>query len=202
MLGREVRIFWLVRYSCVRPITQAATMTAERGPVQEGFDALDAEERPWLLNTARKFCRGLPDAEDLAQDLVQTALVQYFQGYAREQMPPGKRRALLGTILTNRFFDECRKRKRHAEAVSGLSSEPPVAPDPPAEPSFSITLEQLEEAIQRCLSEKLRDTYLLHMKGMKNWEIARYQGITEQNVAKRIHDARKKLRKYLQRFIN
>lgn len=170
--------------------------------MQEGFDAVDAEERPWLLTMARRFCRGLANAEDFAQDLVQTTLVHYFKGYAKsEPLERGKRRALLVTILSNRFIDELRKQKRQAEVTRQLPTEPQEDPEPADKSSYlSITMEQLHKAIENALSERLQETYLLHVRGLRNWEIAKHLAITEQNVAKRLHDARKKLRKYLQRF--
>lgn len=172
--------------------------------MQEGFDALDAEERPWLLTMARRFCRGLANAEDLAQDLVQTTLVHYINGYAKsEQLERGKRRALLVTILNNRFIDELRKQKRQAALAAQIPTEPPDDPEPADKSSYlSITMDQLHEGIEKSLSPRLQETYLLHIRGKRNWEIAKHLAITEQSVAKRLHDARKKLRKYLQRFIN
>lgn len=172
--------------------------------MQEGFDALDTEERPWLLTMARRFCRGLANAEDLAQDLVQTTLVHYFNGYAKsEQIERGKRRALLVTILNNRFIDELRKQRRYSEVTRQLPTDSHDEPEPADKSSYlSITMEQLRQAIEGSLSPLLEETYLLHMRGKRNWEIAKHLAITEQSVAKRLHDARKKLRKYLQRFIN
>jgi RNA polymerase sigma factor (sigma-70 family) len=172
--------------------------------VQEALVAHDSEEYRWLLGIARKLCHGVPSPEDTAQDLVQSAYVSYIKTYGRdEQIDPGKRRALLATIVGNRFIDLCRARKRQAEAQGFLDSDEPAAPPPDVvKPNWAcVSTEQLGEAINT-LSETLRHTYLLHAAGERNKDIAARLGLKDSTVAKRLFVARKQLFRDRKRFIN
>jgi RNA polymerase sigma-70 factor, ECF subfamily len=170
--------------------------------VQEVSEDRNSDERQWLLRQAWKLCQGLPNAADLAQDLVQTTFLNYFESYGRNhELSQGERRGLLATILSNRFIDFCRKRRRQAQ-VQGLlpREEPTVSPDELIKPDWAcVNQEQLGEAIHS-LSDVLRQTYLLHARDMRNKDIAVALGVTETNVAKRLHVARKQIFQFLKRF--
>jgi RNA polymerase sigma-70 factor (ECF subfamily) len=81
-----------------------------------------------------------------------------------------------------------------------LSEEAVVMPEPPTQEVYdTISDEQFSQAL-RTLSPKIRDTFEQHAAGKKYQDIAQAQGIPVGTVAKRLHDARAKLRAFLQRY--
>jgi RNA polymerase sigma-70 factor (ECF subfamily) len=160
-----------------------------------------ARRRSWLMAQATKLCRSASDAEDLVQE---TSL-RFIQRYAELMSPQSDRscEAWLATTLTHLFYDQCRRRKVQAQGVQDphLLEEALVTPEPPSPEVYdTLTAAQFAEALEQALSPKIRATFMLHAAGMPYQDISRSQGIPVGTVAKRLHDARAKLRDFLQRY--
>jgi RNA polymerase sigma factor (sigma-70 family) len=79
-----------------------------------------------------------------------------------------------------------------------LSEEAVVEPELPApKAADAITNEQFAQALQK-LSPKVRTTFEMHAAGKKYQDIAHSLGVPVGTVAKRLYDARAKLREFLQ----
>lgn len=157
-----------------------------------------AQRRSKLLAQARYICRNTTDAEDLVQDVV----VRFFQSFQQEAACPNERscEAWLVRALNNLFVDQCRRRKVQAQVPLDTESDQVdlVAPEPAEQPAYaSVTDEKFAQALEM-LGPKVRVTFELHAAGKKYHEIAESQGIPVGTVAKRLHDARAKLRQLLQ----
>ncbi len=137
-----------------------------------------------------------------AEDLVQETILRFIQEFGKKDnlppMPSGE--AWLVKTLHNLFISQCRKLKARANGAKdpALSAEAREAAPAPA--YDSITSEQFSEALGT-LSPKIRETFELRAAGMKYEDIASLQGIPVGTVKKRLHDARTKLREYLQTFL-
>jgi len=159
-----------------------------------------SQRRPWLLKHARVVCRNESDAEDLVQE----ALLRFIQTFEKlESLPPVRVcEGWLVTTLTNLFYDQCRKRKVQADGAKDptLSAEAAVTEDSSVESVYdAITDEQFAQGLH-VLSPKIRATFEMHAAGKRYQDIAWELGVPVGTVAKRLHDARTKLRKFLQRF--
>jgi RNA polymerase sigma-70 factor (ECF subfamily) len=160
--------------------------------------AFATQHRAWLLAKARNMCRNATDAEDLVQE----TLLRFIQTFEKlEALPPERTcAAWLVTTVTNLFYMQCRKQRVQAQgARDPLLSEEAVVELEPAAPQSGDTLsqEQFAEALQK-LSPKIRVTFELHAAGKKYQEIAQSLGVPVGTVAKRLYDARAKLREFLQ----
>jgi RNA polymerase sigma-70 factor (ECF subfamily) len=155
------------------------------------------QRRPLLFMRAKNVCRDATDAEDLVQETI----VRFMQSFGSVAVPPDPRQceAWMMRVLQNLFIDQCRKRKVQGVKEPSESNEV-AAPEPAADPVFdAITPEQLAEALDN-LSPKLRETFKLHLAGKKYLEMTEILGIPMGTVAKRMHDARAKLQKLLERL--
>ncbi len=161
-----------------------------------------ARNRGLLVAEANTYCRNAANAEDLVQD----TLLRFVQRMSKPDAPGEERGCvlLMLSILTNCFFDLCRRqrvRERYVEDPQ-LQNDvmDPTDTDPP--PLFeSVTDEQLAQAKQE-LSPKLRTTFELHAKGLKYREIAAALNTTVGTVSKRIFDARAQVREALLKLMN
>jgi RNA polymerase sigma-70 factor, ECF subfamily len=154
--------------------------------------------RAWLLIQARNVCRNETDAEDLVQE----ALLRFIKTFDKlESLPEEKAcAAWLVTTLTHLFYDQCRRQRVQADGAKDpfLSNEAVVEPETPARPVYdAITDEQFAQALHS-LSPKIRTTFEMHAAGRKYQDIASALGIPMGTVAKRLHDARTKLREFFQ----
>jgi len=151
--------------------------------------------RPWLLKRAQRLCYGRSDAEDLVQEV----MTKYVAAFPEGEEPPSDQRSMgwMATALNNAFISDLRKRAVHLRAEPDptlLESLNPDRSDPPDRPlSATVSDEELELAMS-CLSEKQREVFEASARGLRYAEIARELGIREGTVAKRIFDARKRLR--------
>jgi len=160
--------------------------------------AFTTQRRSWLLTQARGVCRNGSDAEDLVQE----SILRFVQFFGKVPVAPNEKACEVWLVrtLTNLFYDQCRRRKvqEHGAKELGLDGEA-EAPQPSARPAFdSITDEQFSQALQS-LSPKIRETYQLHAAGMKYQDISQKLDVPMGTVAKRLHDAREKLRELLKR---
>lgn len=159
------------------------------------------EHRDMLLRFARRFT-----SEAEAEDLAQHAITSYLETYV-DKPPPKRPEHWLITTLVNRFRTTCRREdvRQRAQADPNL---PYVGGPQPIEGPESAELtrsvyenifpEAFEAAVQR-LRPKPQQAYRLHMQNRSNNQIARELGIPSGTVAKRLHDARKQLKKVLLR---
>ncbi|MFP2905479.1 RNA polymerase sigma factor [Pyxidicoccus sp. 3LFB2] len=167
--------------------------------------ALALQFRDWLLAQAKVICRNAPDAEDLVQE----TLTRFMATFGSANPLPNERTCAkwLVTTLTHIFYDQCRKQRVQERRASDLSLAAEARDEQPVPPPAyeSLTDEQIEGAISM-LGPVGRTTFELHAAGKKNPDIARELGIRTGTVAKRLHDARVKLRtilrKYLQSGVN
>jgi RNA polymerase sigma factor (sigma-70 family) len=157
------------------------------------------QSRSWLLAQALNVCRNRTDAEDLVQE----ALLRFIQAFEKVEALPNERycEGWLITTLTNLFRDQCRKRKIQESNAQELSrkNEAAMAAEPASQPAYdAVTDESFTQALG-VLNPKIRATFELHASGVKYQDISRMQGIPIGTVAKRLHDARTKLREFLKR---
>jgi RNA polymerase sigma-70 factor (ECF subfamily) len=153
--------------------------------------------RSWLLAQARGLCRNETDAEDLVQE----TLLRFIQNFDKLETLPAERTcaAWLVTTLTHLFYDQCRKQRVQGQSAREplLSAEAVAAPEPAARPVYdTISDEQFSQALH-ALSPKIRTTFEMHAAGQKYQDISRSLGIPVGTVAKRLHDARTRLRELL-----
>jgi len=152
-----------------------------------------------MLETyARRFA---PRAE--VEDLVQQTIQSFLEAFMDKQLPDNVDHWLMRALM-NRFYDQCRKTEVRDRSISDPTLGVRAGPQPVGLPDLSgelslyekLTPEALEAAVAQ-LPDKARVTYRLHMKGLKNGDIASQLDIDSGTVAKRLHDARKTLCKLL-----
>ncbi|QRK11515.1 RNA polymerase sigma factor [Archangium violaceum] len=162
--------------------------------------ALVARQRRWLLAQASALCRNPADAEDLTQETI----VRFLSTFGKVSQLPDDNicASWLVTTLTHCFYDQLRKQRTRERSASELARQAlAVDPEPPARPLYErVSDEQFSSAVQ-ALSPAARTTFELHARGRKYKEIAEELGIQEGTVAKRLHDARSRLRKLLDPLI-
>lgn len=168
--------------------------------VARQLDALLAKQQRWLAAQARQLCRNPADAEDLVQETI----VRFLGTFGQVSQLPSESVCAnwLVTTLTNCFYDQLRKqrtRERRAEEPSLQADS--VEPGLPERSIYDrISDEQFTSAVQ-ALSPVTRSAFELHARGRKYKEIADELGIREGTVAKRLHDARARLRRLLEPLI-
>ncbi len=169
--------------------------TAKRGhPAGESA----TKHRDWLLGMAKRLCRNTADAEDLTHE----ALLRLIQAHEQGESIRDER-AWLARTLSRLLFNQCRQQKVQARRATDLvlrseaTTEQQLTPLPDY---CSLTDEQLGQAVHS-LSPKNRDAFTMHAAGKKPQEIAHSLGINPTAARKRLHDARKKLRKLLQKYL-
>jgi RNA polymerase sigma factor (sigma-70 family) len=152
-----------------------------------------------------------PDWQDRA-DLAQEVWIRVYRHLNRLQ-EPNKFKGWLSRITTNLFYDELRKRKRHAEPISldaPMNMEegdmewdlPTDAPSPEETLTTTEFYEQLRSAIAD-LPEAFRTTIVLReIEGMPYEEIAEITGVSLGTVKSRIARARQKLQSQLKDYLS
>lgn len=152
-----------------------------------------------------------PDWQDRA-DLAQEVWVRVFRNI-RNLQEPEKFRGWLNRIVTNLFYDELRKRKRHSTPLSldaPLNIDdrevdwelPSDAPGPEDAISTQEFYSQLNTAIAD-LPEAFRVTIVLReIEGMAYEEIAELMGVSLGTVKSRIARARQRLQSQLQPYLD
>lgn len=159
-----------------------------------------ARQRRWLLAQAQALCRNPADAEDLTQETI----VRFLATFSRVSQLPDEAvcASWLVTTLTHCFYDQLRRQRTRERSAQELArQELLVEPEPPVRPLHErVSDEQFSSAVQ-ALSPVARTTFEMHARGRKYKEIAEELGIQEGTVAKRLHDARSRLRKLLEPLI-
>lgn len=157
------------------------------------------QRRTWLLAQALNLCRNRTDAEDLVQE----AILRFIQSFEKVESLPDERscEAWLVRTITNLFTDQCRKRKIQESGAKELSlkGEADEAEEPASTPAYDAVTDEAFAQGLGLLSPKIRATFEMHAAGAKYQDISRAQGIPIGTVAKRLHDARAKLREFFRR---
>lgn len=95
---------------------------------------------PALRAFARSLCGNATEADDLVQETLLRA-IENISGYT----PGTNLRAWLFTIMRNRFYSNCIKRKREPTGDEDCASEMPVVP---AQQEWQIRMQELERALE------------------------------------------------------
>jgi len=149
--------------------------------------------RPWLLKRAQRLCYGRSDAEDLVQEVMTKYVATFPEG---EQPTEQGSMGWMATALNNVFISDLRKKAVHLRAEPDPVLSQALNPEPePSDPPLSATISDQElELAMSFLSQKQREVFEASARGLRYAEIARELGIREGTVAKRIFDARRRLR--------
>ncbi len=156
------------------------------------FETVVEEYGPALWRLTAGWARDRAAREDLYQEIL-VALWRALPQFRRES----QLRTYVFRIAHNRCLSHRGRSQR--EPASTLADAPPLvdsAPGPERQASDRERLEQLREALRR-LTPARRQLLLLHLEGLTQREIGEVLGITEGNVAVRLHRARHSLRGFL-----
>ncbi len=151
--------------------------------------------RAWLLMQAVMLCHDKTDAEDLVQE----TCLRFIQSFSKlEALPPEHVcEGWLITTMTNRFYDQCRKRRVAKRREEDPALESISVAQPGAKTRLeSITDDQFASALES-LTPLQRATFELYAAGKSYKEIAELQGIPTGTVGKRLSDARTRLKELL-----
>jgi RNA polymerase sigma-70 factor (ECF subfamily) len=161
---------------------------------QLAADEVCSSFRTSLLRRAKRLVRPGIEAEDLVQEVLADFLVRFRD----EEISEAGAKAYLATSLRNLCLLRVRSMQVRRRAVDDPAMQVPEVPSPDeAEPSSSqVTDEELANALQG-LSEKQKEVYLLHARGERYRDIAHALGLREGTVAKRVFDARQRLKSEL-----
>ncbi|WP_158623833.1 RNA polymerase sigma factor [Corallococcus llansteffanensis] len=151
-----------------------------------------------LMAQAMNLCGDETDAEDLVQEVILRFIQEFGKKEALPSVPSGE--AWLVRTLSNLFFGQCRRLRTRVNGARDPALSEEARESAPAPAYEAITSEQFSEALAS-LSPKIRETFALREGGKKYEEIATLLGIPVGTVKKRLHDARTKLREYLQTFL-
>jgi RNA polymerase sigma-70 factor (ECF subfamily) len=162
-----------------------------------------ARHRPWLLATAKRICRnGTSDAEDLVQETCLRFFHKFGHLSAAQRPDEAGCGSWLKTTFKHLFLDLCRAQKVRAQDSHNAKpiEELPVAQETDPRPVYdALTDEQFAQALDK-LGPKLRTTLDMNRAGKSYKDIALALDIPVGTVAKRLHDAREKLRDLLLPF--
>jgi RNA polymerase sigma factor (sigma-70 family) len=152
-----------------------------------------------------------PDWQDRS-DLAQEVWIRVYKNLHRLQEPE-KFRGWLSRIATNLFYDELRKRKRHATPLSldaPLSMEDgemgwEIASDAPG-PEENLTTQEFYGELKSAIAdlpEAFRTTIVMReIQGLPYEEIAEITGVSLGTVKSRIARARLRLQSQLQNYLD
>jgi len=183
------------------PDDESALITrAKRGSV-DAFNTLVLRYQDAAFTVAYRLMGDSAGAADTAQDAMIVAYrkLNTFRG--------GNFRAWLLRIVTNRCYDELRRtQRRPTVSLSGSADddapEPLELPDPDSTPEEQALANELQRAIQDCISALNADQRLVlvlcDIEGMSYEEIAAQSGNQLGTVKSRLSRARASVRDCLQ----
>ncbi|HMP57370.1 MAG TPA: sigma-70 family RNA polymerase sigma factor [Novosphingobium sp.] len=142
-----------------------------------------------LLPHLRAFARGLCGRPDLADDLVQEAILRAWS--ARAGFAPGTNlKAWTFTILRNHYLNTLRRLGRHSElddaTADRLLVEPPRQED-------GLHLDDLQRALDRLPDERREALLLIGASGFSYEEAARVCGVPVGTMKSRVARGRAQL---------
>ncbi len=130
---------------------------------------------------------------ELARDLMQESFTRYLERYGNSEQPSA---ALLYTIGRNALLDHIRKSGRN----TSLAQEPPdTQRDQEQFHLVRETYRQVLAGMQKLPDEEREVLALAVSSDLSYKEIAAVAGISEANVKVKVHRARVKLKKMLER---
>jgi RNA polymerase sigma-70 factor (ECF subfamily) len=208
MMGeRPIRLPWTAGRQ--RPATQSPE--AQREQRRAAYSNLIAPHEAALLRAAYRLCGG---NEDLAQDLVQEALVKGYSAYIEGRFQEGTHvRAWLMRILTNGFITQYNRKQRWEAAVDldlltadGGETLPASlhasAADQPEQALLASMLEEPVEAALAALSPELRAcVVLVDIEGLDYAEAAAALGTPLGTLRSRLFRARRLLHARLTPYV-
>lgn len=177
-------------------IAQLSSQSAER-------EAALSELRDALVRNLRKALAHRPHVDDaLLDDTAQEALLRILDRLDQFQ---GRSRFLTWatTIAIRVAFDELRRKRWSDVSLDQVMADTGMAPGRSSAPSVQSERQALLEAmyglIETELTEKQRNALLAELKGMPQDEIARHLGSNRNAIYKLTHDARRKLKRGLEK---
>jgi len=178
-------------------VVMIATVESSVHRVTDRFGYLLGKHRPWLLKQAQRMTAGAPEADDLVQDV----LIKFTIHFRDRDIPEESGCvAWMTTTLKNGFITILRKTQVEEKASSDPTLPPSVAcegaPEDAAPFYESVTDDQLARAVAM-LSRKQRAVFEAAGAGKRYAAIAEELGISINAVAKRLFDARMRLRRLL-----
>lgn len=130
-------------------------------------------------------------------DIVQGTFVEVWRSAARFSGRSTVRTWILG-IAHNLARKDMRSRGRRRAALDALARHTEPPPSPEGRLHDRIMLERLQLALQ-ALSPELRATFVLcEVEGVRGVEAAQILGVRPGTVWRRLHDARRRLRRALE----
>ncbi len=153
-------------------------------------DALIESEIPRLRRFARALTRDPDWADDLVQDCVERALSRWSTWRGGDSA-----RAWLFTILHNLHANAVRRRAR-ARAIFGHPVRPPEMATPPPQ-AGSLSLRDLDLALQRLPDDQRRAILLVGLEGLTYAEVASVTGVPMGTVMSRLSRGRERLRRLM-----
>jgi RNA polymerase sigma factor (sigma-70 family) len=173
----------------------------EDPPPRPSFE-VSASLRAHLVRMAEYLGQGRFDPEDVVQDVITRAFVRFQSG-----APPPRcgLEPFLFVAVKNEVTSRHRQARVRARVERGLASEEPAVEAPGDEPApaiwLTLTDEELAEAM-KVLSRKQREAFEAVSRGGERYAaIAVRLGIKEGALAKRLFDARSRLRKALRAIL-
>ncbi len=182
----------------------ALIQTAQRGDL-DSFNTLVLNYQNMVFNTALRI---LGD-ENLAQDAAQDAFISAFKNIT--SFRGGSFKAWLMRTVTNACYDELRRKKRRPTTPLEPDTEdgeemdsPRWLADPNMTPEQQSEADELEHAIQHCLSalpvEFRTVVVLADIQGMDYTEVAAAAKVPLGTIKSRLARARLRLRECLRGF--
>ena len=147
------------------------------------------EELIACLPQLRAFARSLSGQRELADDLVQDAIVRALA--AQDSFRPGTNfRAWIFTILRNLFFTERRKSRMVVQSIDTMEQD--LAPVLPSQES-SVEFDDFRAALMKLPHDQREALILVGASGMSYEEAAQVSGCAVGTVKSRVSRARRTL---------
>lgn len=166
----------------MKPTSRALTLIPT-----DPYTSFTSQARPSLLRLARRLCQG---DLDLADDIVQDAIVHGFETYAsgRLSIGPGLR-AWLAKSVTSRYLMSKRKDKRLLKNQDELIASVPAPPQETISESNSLSA-KLEEALDDLPEEQRLVVILVDIQELSYQECADSLRVPVGTVRSRLSRAR------------
>jgi RNA polymerase sigma factor (sigma-70 family) len=180
-----------------QPKTLSLTVIEGRGSPETRFAAIVQPHYDMLYRVAYRLTRSIHDAEDLAQEVCVRAYPR-LEELERLEQPRG----WLLRVLYRLFVDSTRRYDRkHVASIDDIDSESLVCdrPSPVDETERALTRRRLSRAWQH-LDQEQRALLALHdVEGYSLAELKQLTGLRDGTLKSKLHRARVRLGRLLQR---